>query len=120
MTPMSKDGIDLELQRLDRLANAMDTAFRIPGTPWRMGVDALIGLIPGVGDAAGGLVSLYVVGRAWRLSVPLATRIRMLGNIALELLIGPIPVLGDLFDIWFKANRRNVDLLKKAIQKCNP
>ncbi|OMH39711.1 hypothetical protein BGP75_02310 [Motiliproteus sp. MSK22-1] len=108
-----------ELDRLDRLATLLDAAFRVPGTRWRFGLDGLIGLIPGVGDAFGGITSLYLISRAWRLKIPFTTFIRMLINAALEFVIGSIPLIGDLFDFWYKANLRNIKLLQQALKDKN-
>ena len=100
------------LARLRRMARLMDAQFGIPGTRFRFGVDALIGLAPGVGDAVTGLLSLWVVWEARNLGAPPALLARMLGNVAIEVAGGAVPVLGDLFDAAFKANLRNVALLE--------
>jgi hypothetical protein len=100
------------LARLRWMARLMDAQFGLPGTRFRFGVDALIGLAPGVGDVVTGLLSLYVVWEAWRLGAPNPLLARMLGNVAIEVVGGAIPVLGDLFDAAFKANLRNVALLE--------
>ncbi|WP_241505817.1 DUF4112 domain-containing protein [Parahaliea mediterranea] len=99
-------------RELGRLAWLLDDAIRVPFTSYRIGLDGLIGLIPGVGDAAGAMMSLYIVARAARLGAGPGLLLRMLGNVALESLCGLVPVLGDLFDFAFKANRRNVALLE--------
>lgn len=99
------------LKRLDRLARLLDTSIGIPGTRWRFGLDPILGLVPGVGDLAGAALSGYIVYEAWRLGVPRAVLARMIANVAAETLLGTVPVAGDLFDAWWKANRRNVDLL---------
>lgn len=109
------DGSDEEQQerlrrRLRRIAHLMDSSIRVPGTRYRVGLDALIGLIPGVGDAAGLAVSAYVVLAARRLGVPRRTLARMAANVGVDALVGSIPVLGDVFDLGFKANRRNLRL----------
>ncbi len=101
------------LDRLERLSRLMDTAFAIPGTNIRMGIDSLVGLIPGFGDLAGLLISLYIIREAAGLGAPRRAVMRMIFNVILETLIGAVPVLGDMFDIAFKANRRNVKLLRK-------
>lgn len=97
--------------RLRRLAWLLDEAFPIPGTQQRIGLDALIGLIPGIGDAVGALLSTYIILEGARRGASVWTVVRMLGNVALETTMGAIPFLGDLFDVAFKANRRNIDLL---------
>jgi hypothetical protein len=98
---------------LDLLAHWMDTAFEIPALRWRFGLDAIIGLIPGVGDAATSLVSLYILHRASRLGVERATLTRMAMNVLIDAVVGAIPFAGDLFDVYWKANRKNVDLLRR-------
>jgi hypothetical protein len=103
-------------ERLKRAAYLLDDAFRIPGTQRRVGFDALIGLVPGVGDAAGALASSYILYEGARLGVSLATLFRMALNIAVEALVGLIPGLGDLFDFAFKANNRNVRLVERHLE----
>lgn len=103
------------LRRLDRLANVLDTCIPVPFLRTRIGIDGLIGLVPGIGDAATGALSLYFVAEAWRLGVPVTTILRMLGNVGVDTVIGAIPVAGDLFDFAYKANRRNVELLRRAL-----
>lgn len=105
------------LQRLDRLAHLMDERFRIPGTNRRMGLDGLIGLIPGIGDLATGAISLYVVLEAWRLGASRLVIARMLANIGVDAAVGSVPLAGDLFDIAWKANRRNVALLRRQLER---
>jgi len=103
------------LARLQRLAKLLDSSARIPGTKVRIGVDALIGLIPVAGDAAGAAVSAYIVHEAMKLGLPRRTIARMLVNVGIELLVGSIPVVGDLFDVAFHANVRNVALAARAL-----
>jgi hypothetical protein len=100
---------------LEQLGRLMDSQFEIPGTGIRFGLDALIGLIPGLGDVAGGLVSLYIVGSAARYGVSRVTIARMALNLAGDALLGSLPVVGDLFDVGFKANNRNVALLQRHV-----
>jgi hypothetical protein len=99
------------LRRLRAITLLFDQAFAIPGTKWRFGVDALFGLVPGVGDIAGALVAVYALRVARGLGVPQVVQLHMLSNIALDALIGTIPILGDLFDFAFKAQTRNIALL---------
>lgn len=106
-----------ELQRLGAFARLLDSSFEIPGTRFRIGIDPLIGLVPGIGDVAGAGLSLYLIARAWRLGVPRGVRARMLGNVALEALVGTVPLLGDAFDAWFKCNLRNLRLLETALRR---
>ena len=102
-------------ERLERVAYVLDDLIRIPGTQRRVGVDALIGLVPGIGDAAGVLVSSYILYEGARLGVTLATLLRMALNIGIEAVVGLIPGLGDLFDFAFKANNRNVRLIERHL-----
>tara|TARA_E500000318_G_scaffold47968_1_gene45133 strand:+ start:1531 stop:1926 length:396 start_codon:yes stop_codon:yes gene_type:complete len=102
-----------EIERLENLAHWLDSRFRIPGTDIRFGLDAVAGLLPGIGDGGTALLSFYIVHQARRIGAPLPLRVRMTGNIVLDLLTGAIPLAGDLFDLGFKANRRNVALLRE-------
>ena len=98
---------------LDQLSRAMDGLFRIPGTGWRIGLDALVGLVPGVGDFATTAVSLYILAAGVRYRVPKATLLRMASNIAVDYLLGAVPFVGDIFDAAWKSNQMNVELLKQ-------
>ncbi len=104
---------DRALTRYTIVAQLFDQAFRIPGTRWRFGLDAIIGLIPGAGDLIGALVGAYgiIVGR--QLGAPAAVQMRMLLNLAIDALVGAIPFFGDLFDFAFKAHVRNRVLLER-------
>lgn len=99
------------LERLRRIAWLLDRSIRVPGTRITLGLDPLVGLIPGIGDLVGGLFSLYIIVEAARLGVPRGLLARMGWNVALDTLVGEIPVLGDLFDIGFQSNMRNLALL---------
>lgn len=104
----------VEVERsLDRLSHLLDGLFRIPGTSWRFGLDAIVGLIPGVGDAATSLASFYILAAGVRYRVPKVTLLRMGINIGLDFLFGAIPVVGDLFDFAWKSNERNMDLIRR-------
>ena len=103
------------IARIDALATLLDTAFLIPGTNIRFGLDALIGLIPGIGDAITTLVSLYIVREARRLGVPRLLIARMLANVAIDGMVGAVPLLGDAYDVVWRANRRNMALLQKHL-----
>ena len=98
---------------VQRLAYVLDELIRIPGTNIRIGADALLGLLPVGGDVAGGLLSAYVLLAAGRMGAPAPILVRMAGNIAIDTLLGAIPLLGDIFDIGWRANRRNVQLLEQ-------
>jgi hypothetical protein len=103
-----------------RYAWLMDDCIRIPGTDRRIGIDPLLGLIPGAGDAAGGLLSLAPMFMASRLGAPNAVLLRMAGNVAVDTLLGAVPLLGDLFDAGWKANKRNVQLLERYASDPRP
>ena len=103
------------IARLDALANLLDTAFILPGTNIRFGFDAMIGLVPGIGDAITTLMSLYIVHEARELGVPRHVIRRMLANVALDGIVGAVPFLGDAFDVMWRANRRNMVLLRKHL-----
>ncbi len=108
---------DRELRRLEKLAELMDSGFRIPGTQVRFGLDALIGLIPGIGDAVTLLPSLWLIMRARRLGAPFSLILRMLITVLVDFLVGLVPVLGDIFDIVFRANTANVDMLRNHLSR---
>ena len=101
------------VKRLESIANVMDTAFVVPGTGIRFGFDGLIGLVPGIGDAVTTALSLYIVHEAWQLGAPKHLIGRMLVNAALDGAIGVVPVAGDIFDVMWRANKRNVRLLRE-------
>jgi hypothetical protein len=103
------------IARLDGLATLLDTAFFIPGTNIRFGIDAMIGLVPGIGDAITTAMSLYIVHEARQLGAPRHLIARMLANVALDGLVGAVPLLGDAFDVMWRANRRNMALLRKHL-----
>lgn len=102
---------NVRLERLRFLANLLDTCIMLPGG-YRIGLDPILGLIPGVGDLIGAGISLYIVREAAKLGIPKWVVLRMLANVGTEALIGFIPVLGDVFDAAFKANMRNLRLLE--------
>ena len=109
-----------DLDSLDRLARLLDGQWRIPGTSIRFGVDALVGLIPGIGDAATGVVSAYIVYRAWRMGVPTGLLALMALNIGLDTVLGSIPLAGSVFDVFFRANQRNMWLLRRHFARNQP
>ena len=96
-----------------RLSWLMDDLIRIPGLGWRIGLDALVGLIPGFGDTATSLASFYILASAVRYRVPKVTILRMAMNIGIDYLVGSVPLVGDIFDAWWKSNQMNVELLSK-------
>ena len=104
------------LERLEQLASLLDDRFTIPGTDVRFGLDPILGLIPGVGDSATAAMTAYIILVARRYRLPVSVQARMIGNLILDWAIGSIPLLGDLFDVGFKANRRNLTLLRKHLR----
>ena len=104
-------------QRLEKLAWILDSVIPIPGTNWRIGLDGLIGLIPGVGDIIAGAMSTYILYQALRMGGPTMVVGRMLLNIVMESVVGVIPFFGDIFDFAFKANKRNVELLREYVDQ---
>lgn len=106
---------DAELDRLDRIADLMDSAVRIPGTGIRIGLDSIIGLVPGVGDTLALLPGAWIIWSAYRMGVPKHTLGRMGANAAIDWAVGSVPVLGDIFDVGFKSKKRNVRLLREAL-----
>ena len=109
-----------ELERLRAIARLFDQAFGIPGTHWRFGIDALFGLVPGLGDVIGALVAVYALHVARTLRAPGTIQLHMLGNIALDALVGTVPLVGDVFDFVFKAQTRNLALLDDWMAKPEP
>ena len=102
--------------RLDALARLLDTALVVPGTNIRFGLDALIGLVPGIGDAVTTATSLYIVHEAYQLGAPKHLIVRMLANVALDGFVGAVPVVGDVFDALWRSNRRNMALLRQHLE----
>jgi hypothetical protein len=115
--PIVGDRRASQVDRLKTLTRLLDTAFQVPGTRFRFGLDAIVGIIPGIGDAIGAVFSAVIVFQAARLGVSKATLIRMMGNVALDTIVGEIPLLGDLFDAGWKANTRNLALLEAHLQE---
>lgn len=120
--PVASAGVDAarshaHLKRVRALATLMDNAYLVPGTNFRIGWDSILGLLPGVGDVATSLVSASIIGYAMRLGVRKRVLVRMLANVGLDLSIGAIPIVGDLFDATFKANVRNVTLIERDLAR---
>jgi hypothetical protein len=105
------------IARIERLASLLDTRFVIPFTKFRFGADSLIGLAPGVGDMVTTALALYIVYEAHRLGAPKHLLVRMLGNVAIDGAMGAVPVAGDVFDVMFRANRRNVRILREHLDR---
>jgi hypothetical protein len=101
----------------DILARALDTTVKIPGTSWYIGLDPLLGLIPGIGDVIANLIGTVILGIATRLQLPRIVLIRMSLNLLINGTIGAIPLVGDLFSIWFRSHARNAVLLREAAMK---
>lgn len=106
-----------QMERLRSLSRLLDSAFVIPGTRYRFGLDPLIGLVPGLGDAVSAVFSGYIILQASRLGAPKSVVTRMIANVALDTLVGWIPVLGDLFDAAWKSNLRNMALLETHLRQ---
>lgn len=101
------------------LADLLDSRWRIPGTSWRFGVDAIAGLVPGAGDLVAGLAGVYILSAAVKAGVPRTVLARMIGNIAFDTVVGSVPILGGIFDIFFKSNQRNLRLFAKHAPRVN-
>jgi len=108
--PSPTDG---SLDRLRRLAWWLDEGIRVPGTGFRIGLDPILGLVPGLGDSAGALMGVAILAEAARQGVPRITLVRMVANVVLDTALGPVPLLGDVFDAAWKANTRNLRLLER-------
>jgi hypothetical protein len=105
------------ITEFERVSRLLDSQWRIPGTGIRFGIDPLVGLVPGLGDVATGLVSAYIVLVARRLGLPNHVVARMAGNIVVDVVFGSIPLLGSVFDVFYKANRRNFRLLQEHVER---
>ena len=106
-----------KLARLELIATIMDTAFAIPGTRIRLGADAAIGLVPGVGDVIAQAVAAYLIYEAHQLGLPKHKLLRMGGNVLADLVFGSVPVFGDLFDMFWRANKRNMKILRDHVER---
>jgi Domain of unknown function (DUF4112) len=104
-------------ERLDWLSNLLDVAFVVPGTNVRFGVEAILRLVPGIGDAVASALSAYVIYEASRLGIPKLLLARMIANVVIEGFAGAVPIAGDLFDVAWRANRRNVALLRDYLER---
>lgn len=98
-------------EQLDHLAGVLDDIFHIPGTNIRFGLDPIVGLVPGLGDIISGLLSFLIVFAAWQRGLPRVTIMRMVANIGIDTVVGTIPIAGDFFDMLWKSNRMNYNLL---------
>lgn len=118
--PLSHEEFQRKAARLARLSHVLDDAIRIPGTDFRIGADAIIGLIPGVGDAAGALIGGYMIYEAHQLGAPAKVKWTMARNVGIDAVIGVIPLVGDLSDFVFRANRKNMALLQAHLDEQRP
>lgn len=109
-----------KLNRIREFSRWLDTAFKIPGTNFRFGWDPIIGLIPGAGDLVSTLLSAYMIYLAARFNLPPKVFLTMLVNLGIEATVGTIPLIGDIFDAFFKANIRNFELLEQHIHVAEP
>lgn len=115
----SRSGEPAEVRHLEDLAWMLDSSIQVPGLNFRVGLDSLLGLIPILGDVVGAALSSYILWLAARLGVPRVTLLRMALNVAIEAAVGVVPFLGDVFDMAWKANVRNVAILKAHLQDPN-
>ena len=117
---MAQDGIigdapDARARRVRVLAKLLDNSIAIPGTGWKIGFDPIVGLIPGIGDLIGAVLSGYIILEAARAEASAFTLVRMVGNVAIDTVLGAVPALGDLFDAAWKSNTKNVALLERHL-----
>jgi len=102
-------------ENLDLLSHVLDDFIKVPGTSIRFGLDGIVGVVPGIGDLIGGIASCIIIVAAWARGVSYGTLLRMIVNVGIEVLVGSVPVLGDMFDIAWRANRRNYALLTHSL-----
>lgn len=105
------------MEKIVKLARLLDDAFRIPGTNFRVGIDGILGLIPGIGDASSAVLAAVMIVSARRLGASRWTIARMVANTTLDVTVGAIPLIGDAWDFFFKSNRRNLRLLERELAK---
>jgi hypothetical protein len=105
------------LARITALTRLLDSAFLIPGTNRRVGLDAVIGLVPGIGDAVSTILASYIIWEARQLGLPRWKIARMITNVAVDTAIGAVPLAGDVFDVFFKANERNLRIIHDHLGK---
>ena len=114
-----KEILDEKLVRLRQLSENLDESFTIPGTNIKFGMDALLGLVPGGGDLVSGIFSLYMLRAAIKMKLPKSAILSIMFNIILDTTIGIVPVVGDIFDIFWKSNKRNMIIIEKHLVKSN-
>jgi hypothetical protein len=105
------------LRRAETLSYWLDDRYSLFGTRYRIGLDGIVGLIPGIGDLVTNSCTAYIIYEAWRLGIPRRTLVRMLANLGIDTAVGVVPLVGDLLDIGFKANRRNLRLLQRHLSE---
>lgn len=108
------------LNRIRKFSRLMDTAFGIPGTKFRIGLDPIIGLIPGLGDLISTVISGYIIYLAMRFNLPKDLLRKMIFNVGLESVVGTVPFIGDLFDAYYKSNIRNLEILEQHLNQVQP
>ena len=104
------------LAKIERLAHLMDESIALPGTDKRIGLEALLGLIPGLGDLATAVISLHIISEAKKLGVPKTIVSKMIWNVVVDTVVGAVPGVGDVFDAFWKANRKNIELVKEHFE----
>lgn len=105
------------LNKIRKIAKILDSAIGIPGTKFRIGLDPILGLIPGGGDLIAGIISAYMIYLATRFGLEKREIFKMFKNVAIETAVGSVPIAGDIFDAYFKANMRNLEILEKHLEK---
>ncbi len=115
MNDEEKEILEEKLTRLRQLSENLDESFTIPGTNIKFGIDALIGLVPGGGDLIGSLFSLYLLRTAIKMKLPKSAILSIMFNIIIDTTIGIVPVIGDIFDIFWKSNKRNMRIIEKHL-----
>ena len=114
---LEREAIDAAMARITMVARLMDSLFAIPGTGIRVGVDAVLGLVPVLGDILSQVIATYIIWEARQLGVSKVTLARMVGNTLIDTVFGAVPLVGDAFDVAFRANMKNLRLLQKHLEK---
>lgn len=112
MSPLARD-----LAQVDRMAHLLDARFKLPLIPIRFGIDSIVGLVPGIGDALTFAPSAWIIAKGWQHGARKRVLLRMSANSGIDLVIGSIPLIGDLFDIGYKANLKNARLLRQELER---
>lgn len=114
---LAREARQRAIERLDRLAWTLDAQWRVPLTPIRFGVDQVVSVVPVLGDAVGGLLAAHVVHQAARHGAPRTLIIQMMLNVAIDVVVGSVPVFGTVFDVFFKVSKRNMRLLRRHLER---